>query len=151
MAARAGAVRRESERWGRRPAPGGADGRGAAVMEALRGLRGHGVGARVQRARWGPECFWTVHDVRPAVDGRRGKVWGVLTWDGVEDPRGRQRVRGALKKVWAPLPAPGDAAGAAWQSVDIALAEAPPGDGEGAGEEADGAGAGAGPGEGEGK
>ena len=119
------------------------------MLEALRGLRGHGVGARVQRARWGPECFWTVHDVRPAVDGRRGKVWGVLTWDGAEDPRGRRRVRGALKKVWAPLPAAGDAAGAAWQSVDIALAEPPPGDGEGAGEEADGAGAG--PGEGEDK
>uniref|UniRef100_A0A7S3UDX1 Uncharacterized protein n=1 Tax=Picocystis salinarum TaxID=88271 RepID=A0A7S3UDX1_9CHLO len=73
--------------------------------EVVRLLPEHGIGSKVQRVTWPETSYWTVMDVKPEVDGKRGKAWGTFTWLG--EQRGeKKKIRGTMKKVWRPMPAP---------------------------------------------
>ena len=76
-------------------------GAGVEVFEVLRTLPKYGLGERVQRQKWGETCFWTVTNVKAKPHGG-GKVWGRLTWDGVEKAAPEQ-IPGRVKRVWRAL------------------------------------------------
>ena len=84
--------------WGCRR--GGTDGPGRvpAVWDVLRALPQYGLGQRVHRTTWGETCYWTVTNVKAKPHGG-GKVWGRLTWDGVEKEAPEQ-IPGRVKQVW---------------------------------------------------
>ena len=88
------------------------------VFEVLRTLPKYGLGERVQRQKWGETCFWTVTDVKAKPHGG-GKVWGRLTWDGVEKAAPEQ-IPGRVKRVWRAL---GERGTSGWKP-EAALEEA---------------------------
>jgi len=71
------------------------------VWEVLRALPEYGLGERVHRTTWGETCYWTVTNVKAKPHGG-GKVWGRLTWDGVEKEAPEQ-IPGRVKQVWRAL------------------------------------------------
>ncbi|KAK3279311.1 hypothetical protein CYMTET_12803 [Cymbomonas tetramitiformis] len=88
----------------------------ANLFEILRNLPAYGIGERIRRTGWGDDCFWTVSKVRPKTDGRHGKAWGELTWQGA--PTGKEaKIPGPLKTIWVPLGESSVRSRALWPSV----------------------------------
>jgi hypothetical protein len=78
--------------------------KGKNLFDLLWTFKDFGVGQRFTRKSWKyPEpCYFTVTKVVPTKDLpdiKRAKVWGVLTWRGVEDP-GPTKMRCPLKREW---------------------------------------------------
>lgn len=62
----------------------------------------HGVGTKLTRRTWGEDSYWEVTEVVIEQNGKRGKVYGILTWRGERqnEHKGPTRVNGTVKKVW---------------------------------------------------
>lgn len=72
----------------------------------------NGRGVQFFRMNWKNEqpCYWTVTRTKPrnpakeiAGEYSKPKVWGKLTWNGVEEERERE-IRGCFKRVWGYVP-----------------------------------------------
>ncbi|KAK9906607.1 hypothetical protein WJX75_004872 [Coccomyxa subellipsoidea] len=60
----------------------------------------HGIGQKLQRTTWKEDSFWTITGMKPSLDGKHGKAFGVLTWRGRKESEEPRRVNGTLKKIW---------------------------------------------------
>ncbi|KAK9818258.1 hypothetical protein WJX72_009693 [[Myrmecia] bisecta] len=86
------------------------------LFEVAQTLPKRGLGADVQRSRWNEEHFWRITAIKPSLDGKHGKVWGILHWKGKPQHEAPTQVNGPLKKVWRAKPT--SVPGSEWKAVD---------------------------------
>lgn len=74
------------------------------LFDILYSYRDWGVGQKLTRRPWSnPDCYWTITKVVPKYNSplmKRGKAFGILTWQGQEIPR-ELRIPSSLKREWA--------------------------------------------------
>ncbi|EIE24151.1 hypothetical protein COCSUDRAFT_53242 [Coccomyxa subellipsoidea C-169] len=70
------------------------------LYEVASNLQKHGIGHKVQRTTWKEDSFWTITGMKPSLDGKHGKAFGILTWRGRKESEEPRRVNGTLKRVW---------------------------------------------------